>query len=217
MACPCCLPACSCRAIAEARGGLSSVDYSFTSDWSSGFSIGGTLEVAGADSMKTSCTASDRKDQVGGGGFTTDCQNSTYPRKDNSLTRLWIDFSYSCTAGPSLSLTAGEYIGASRNGSMIPGNFFGACYDFILAGADYFTGANGRQQNRYVLFNSAGQSGLQIANSNFNFFQTVDGTSWAQSRYPASIETTQKTFSRTLRRGSLTYTASVTLHFNNLP
>jgi hypothetical protein len=193
------------------------VDYTFSSDWSTGFSISGTLEVAGSESMRTTCAVSETKDQLGGGGFSTDCKNNTYPRKDNSLTRLNVDFSYSCTTGPSLAISAREYIGASRNGSMIPGNFFGECFDFLLAGGDYFTGAHGRSQNRYMLFNSAGLSDLQVTSSNFDIFRSVSGTAWPQVRYPSSIETAQATFSRTLKRGAYNYSASLTLHFNTLP
>jgi hypothetical protein len=102
---------------------------------------------------------------------------------------------------------------------MTPGNFYGACYGFILSNnGDYFTGANGLgQPYQYGLFNSNGQSELQVTNSNFDLFRTLAGTAWSQSQYPASIETSQATFSRTLVRSSYTYAVSVTLHFNNLP
>jgi hypothetical protein len=235
MVCPCCLPSCSCKAIADYLD-LTSIDYTFASSWSGGGPVSGTLQIAGAASMTTSCFVQERKSTLGGGGFDTFCKNTTYPRKDNSLTVVYARFSHSCAEGPTFSLSGSEYVGASYRGLMIPGCFYCGCLEFIQDNGDYFEARNtGEYPLRAVappanaiasfaipppsrFYNSGYSTWYSSVNSNYDVFRTTDGTEWSSVRYPAKTRTSQTTFSRTFKNWfNDTVTATATLNFSPLP
>ena len=238
MACACCLPACSCKAIADNLD-LTSIDYSFTSDWATGFSISGTLDIAGSESMKTSCYAEVEKKQTGGPYQQEDdyCSNTTYPKKDNSLTRLIVRFSYSCSSGPLLTFSAYEYVGVSQFGTFIPGAYFVfcGCGAPVLIDGDWYAGTRWDATCNASVFSSNGSwaigSGRSVASErgtkNFDVFRAIDGSPWSSIRYPNKLLTAQQQFTVSLvdpkrkvgvnSYQAFNYTTSATLNFNALP
>jgi hypothetical protein len=237
MACPCCRPApasCSCNAIADNLD-LTSIDYSFTSDWTGGGPVSGTLQIAGAATMATSCFVEDTKYTLGGGGFDTSCKNTTYPRKDNSLTLVQVRFSHSCQEGPVLELSGFEYVGASYLGNNDAGCRYCACVRFLDYNGDSFDGRNTGEWpptatpsptdaiSSFAIpapsrFYSRFGTWYKSVSSNYDIFRTTDGAAWSSVRYPAKTKTSQTTFSRTFKNWfDNTITATATLNFNPLP
>jgi len=230
MACSCCAPPCSCKAIADNLD-LISIDYSFKSDWAGGGAVNGTLSIAGNPNMAARCEVTDTQYTIGKGGFETPCKNDKFPRVDNSATRVKAVFSYSCNSAPTFAMYTDELIGASRNGIFVPGCYYCACTasPTFLLGGTYFEyrrvpgtlgGREAEIQPSITSYATTLSWVLNLNSSNYDVFRTVDGTPWSSIGYPAKLRTSQTTFSREWRSRTTEkniVTASATLNFNELP